>query len=91
MITVAILINNQVIFAKGAVRIDGKPGEMCTYSIYDGPILQHHYDDGAIELCKKILDATKDQLPSIEQREQDRQQRIRDMVSQRLQEIRKEK
>lgn len=93
MITVAILINNKVILAKSAVRIAGNPGEMCTYDIYGGPRIQHHYDNGAIELCKMILDSAKDELPPppviVEQG--NRADVLREKVFNRLKEIRASK
>lgn len=57
MISVHILINGREIFRKGARRVSGQPGEMCTYEILgeEEQFIHHHYDDGATVLAEKIL------------------------------------
>lgn len=61
MITVAILINGQPIFTRSAVRTTtrerGHPNE---YTVDDGNIIQHLYEDGAVALAHKLLDTIKE-------------------------------
>ena len=60
MITVTILINGNPIYTRSARRIRGAAGETCTYYLDNGETLKHDYDDGAIELSKKLLDTIRE-------------------------------
>jgi hypothetical protein len=60
MITVSILINGKVLFARSAVRREMKDG-IGTYEVDDGNFIAHRYDDGAIPLAKAMLDLIKEQ------------------------------
>lgn len=56
MITVSISVNGgQPIYARTAVRIEGKEGETCIYYLDDGSKVKHKYDDGAVALAIKML------------------------------------
>lgn len=58
MITVSIHINGAPIFVRSAVRVvTGEPNQ---YRVDDGSTIEHHYDDGAIVLAKKLLDTIKE-------------------------------
>lgn len=52
---VKVLINDREIIDTHAVRIKGKPGELCTYRTNAGEIVHHHYNDGAEELAIRLL------------------------------------
>lgn len=58
MITVAILINGQPIFARTAVRVEA--GKINTYQLDDGSVLKHRSEDGAIPLAIKMLKTIKE-------------------------------
>ena len=62
MITVAISINGNVVFARSAVNISEETGAgtVCKYKVDDGSIIVHEYDDGAVVLAKKMLDTIKE-------------------------------
>jgi hypothetical protein len=55
MLTVAILKNGNPLVARSARRT--KPGE---YLCDDGTVIQHNYDDGAVELAVKLLRTIKE-------------------------------
>lgn len=58
MITVTVSINGQPIFTRSAVRVvTGEPNQ---YRVDDGTTIEHHYDAGAVELAKKMLDTIKE-------------------------------
>lgn len=59
MITVTILINNNPILTRSGYRISGNESEVCQYHIDDGSVIEHNYNDGAVELAKKMLDTIK--------------------------------
>lgn len=59
MISVVVYINEVPVLARSARRIAGKPGEVCTYHVDDGRILQHSYDDGASVLAIKLLEGVQ--------------------------------
>lgn len=56
MISVVVYINNQPVILRSARRIKGKPGEVCTYKVDDGSIIEHHYDHGAHRLAIQMLE-----------------------------------
>ena len=64
MITVAILINGNVVYARTAVNVadhfDTKLGNCCKYKLDDGSIIYHRDEDGAVNLSKKMLDTIQD-------------------------------
>jgi len=60
MITVSILINGKVLYARSAVRREMKDG-IGTYEVDEGTFIAHRYDDGAIPLAKAMLDTIKEQ------------------------------
>ena len=55
MITVTILINGKSIITRSAKRILGEEGELCKYVVDDGKTIDHHTQDGAVELSIKML------------------------------------
>lgn len=60
MLTVAILKNGNPLMARSAHRIE--PG---VYKCDDGTIIQHDFDDGAVELAIKLL-RTIDESPAVQ-------------------------
>jgi hypothetical protein len=64
MISVKIEINRTPIIVVHAVRLKGKPGTLCEYEVFTEAdheyhtlgVISHHYDDGAEELSKKMID-----------------------------------
>lgn len=64
MITVAILINGQPLFARSAVNVrksNSKPG-LCVYEVDDGGTIYHDPGDGAVKLAHKLLGRIKEKL-----------------------------
>lgn len=59
MISVAVYINNVPILVRSARRVDGEPGERCTYAVDDGRVISHRYDDGAAKLAIKLLQGVR--------------------------------
>lgn len=60
MLTVSILINGQPLYTRSCYReTDGKDG-INQYRVDDGSVIEHKYDDGAIELAHKLLDTMHD-------------------------------
>lgn len=55
---VKIFINKEEILERHCVRIQGAPHEWCTYRTDDGRVILHHYDHGAEELARKLLDGS---------------------------------
>lgn len=55
-ITVKVFINEYPLLTIRAVRIKGKPHEMCVYQLSGGRLIEHHYDDGARKLAIKLLE-----------------------------------
>ena len=60
---VKLYINERLIGERHLVRIDGKPGEPCTYETDDGRIIRHHYNEGAEKLARKLLAVSTLPLP----------------------------
>ena len=66
MITVAVLINGQPVFARSAtnternVKFKGKSTGEKYYKVDDGTYIPHHPDLGAISLAHKLLDRIKE-------------------------------
>lgn len=60
MISVVIYINNVPILARSARRVDGEPGELCTYKVDDGRTIRHRYNNGAAKLAIRILEGVKE-------------------------------
>lgn len=64
MITVTILINGNPIYTRSAVNrrtvAQTKGLTLCEYELDDGTKLQHHREDGAIQLAKDMLDTIKE-------------------------------
>ena len=64
MITVAILINGNVVYARTAVNVadhfDTKMGNCCKYKLDDGSVVLHKQEDGAVKLAKKMLDTIQE-------------------------------
>jgi len=61
MITVQILINGEVIYARTAVNVkDIDLNDTCEYKVDDGSKIIHNRKDGAVKLSKKILDTIKE-------------------------------
>jgi hypothetical protein len=64
MISVKIEINRTPIIVVHAVRLKGTPGTLCEYEVFTESNMEynilgyisHHYDDGAEELSKKMID-----------------------------------
>ena len=54
MLTVAILVNGNPLVARSATRI--KEG---VYKCDDGTVIEHKFEDGAVDLAKKMLDTIK--------------------------------
>lgn len=61
MITVAVLINGQPIFCRSATRQEEKINKENTYKLDTGEIITHKYNDGAVQLAKKMLDTIKEE------------------------------
>lgn len=63
MITVAVLINGQVVYARTAVNTTkGKyiSDKENTYQLDTGEEIKHKPDHGAVILCKRMLDTIKE-------------------------------
>lgn len=61
MITVAIMINGKPIHARSAVNVgQAKAPGVWRYEVDDGSELEHHRDDGAIELAIAMLRTIKE-------------------------------
>ena len=57
MLTVQVLINGQVIFARSCRNIAGPgPEGHCIYHADDGVQIEHRRQDGAVVLARKLLD-----------------------------------
>lgn len=54
---VKIYVNEREIIETHAVRVKGQPHELCTYRLPDGTLIQHHYDNGAVPLAIRMLEA----------------------------------
>lgn len=52
---VKVFVNERPIEEYHAVRMYGKPGQLCAYKLGDGAIIDHYYDDGVTILAAKIL------------------------------------
>ena len=61
MITVAILINGNPLVARSATNVTKKMQGIQRYKVDDGTIIEHRYEDGAVELAKKMLDTIKEE------------------------------
>lgn len=55
MIRVCIFMNSKTLVEMKAFRMEGRPGERCTYKLSDGRYLTHDYDEGAVELAVRML------------------------------------
>ncbi len=55
MLTVAILKNGNPLLARSAHRVEDG-----VYLCDDGTVIKHKYEDGAVELAKKLLDTIKE-------------------------------
>lgn len=55
MITVAVLINGKLLFAKSAVRVSSKANGVAQYRLEDNVRLEHRVNDGAIRLATLLL------------------------------------
>ena len=68
MITVQVLINGEVIYARTAVNIGkvkddwvrGQSTTICKYKNDDGSFIEHDRKHGAVKLAKKMLDTIKE-------------------------------
>ncbi len=64
MITVQILINAQVIYARTARNvsepIEGRIPQICSYILDSGEKIRHLRADGAVVLAKKMLNHVKE-------------------------------
>jgi adenylosuccinate synthase len=64
MITVAISINGNVVYARTAVNVadhfDTKLGNCSKYKLDDGSIIYHKQENGAVKLAKKMLDTIQE-------------------------------
>jgi len=61
MITVTILINNNPIHTRSAVRMEDEDAVgKATYEVDDGSSIRHNPDEGAVALAKKMLDTIKE-------------------------------
>lgn len=61
MITVAILVNGQPIFARSAVRqLEPDASGKFVYKLDDGSTLLHDYENGAIPLAVSMLKTIKE-------------------------------
>ena len=55
MINVIIAINKKPLQILSACRLKGKEHELCTYGIGHHTEIEHHYDEGALELARKMI------------------------------------
>lgn len=61
MITVAILINGQPIFARTAVRVEtAEAGDLSTYHLDTGEVLRHDMANGAVALAVMMLGSIRE-------------------------------
>jgi len=60
MITVQILINGQVIYARSAVNISNDSIQPQTYKLDTGRKIKHQQSSGAVKLAKKMLNSIKE-------------------------------
>lgn len=60
MITVQILINGEVIYARTAVNKGKANKELSKYEVDTGETLLHDRNDGAVKLAKKLLETIKE-------------------------------
>lgn len=56
MITVTVFINGNPIISRSAKNVSGKREGVNNYICDTGDTIVHRYEDGAIELAKKMLD-----------------------------------
>jgi len=66
MLQAVLSVNFKKIDELTIVRIKGGKGEMCRYRVeHDDGVweVDHHYDDGALELVRKAIEAKPDENP----------------------------
>jgi hypothetical protein len=55
VLTVAIMVNGEPIYARSAVRVEDLEDNHGRYEVDDGSELVHDPDEGAVELAEKLL------------------------------------
>ncbi len=55
MISVIITINGKPLQILSAKRLKGNSHELCTYGMGHHTEIEHHHDNGALELARKMI------------------------------------